>query len=381
MSISKSDTPLSKSFEIISQVGMNEPDPEVEIPKEEQQFESISLFTKRLKRFKKIKRGYYSFIIIVSAYILSFFCPILMNNAALVVHYNGSTYFPVFKYYPAATFGQAGYGEALYRQLKVEFKQAGAGNWVIMPPYPYGPYESLTDPSNRPPNSPSWNHWCGTDDRGRDVFVRLFYGFRISLSFALISTTIAFLIGISIGAILGYFSGKVDLFGQRIIEIWSSVPFLYTVMILSSIIRPNFFMLIFLICLWGWMYMTYFVRGEFYREKAKDYVHAAIAMGAKDRSVLFKHILPNALTPVIAFGPFHIVGDIGALVALDYLGFGLPPPTASWGELVGQGLSNIFSWWLVLYPFGALFITLLLVVFIGEAIREAFDPKVFSRLR
>jgi len=345
------------------------------------EYQSISLFKKRLRRFKKIKRGYYSFIIIVSAYVISFFCPLLMNYKALMVRYEGNYYFPVFKYYQTTVFGQEGYGEANYRELKKQFKAEGKGNWVIMPPYPYGPYESLTDPSARPPNKPSRTHWCGTDDRGRDVFVRLSYGFRISFTFALISTSISYLVGISIGAMLGYSGGKIDLFGVRVMEIWASVPFLYLVMIISSIIRPNFFLLIVLICLWGWMGMTMLIRGEFYREKAKDYVHAAISMGAKDRKVLFKHILPNALTPVIAFGPFHIVGDINALVSLDFLGFGLPPPTPSWGELVGQGVNNIFSWWLVMFPFGALFITLLLVVFIGEAIREAFDPRVFSRLR
>jgi len=350
-------------------------------PGEATHYESVSLLKKRLKRFKTIKRGYFSFIIIVSAYILSFFTPFLMNYKALVVHYNGSFYFPTFKYYAAETFGQTKYGEADYRSLRETFKSDGAGNWLLMPPYPYGPLESLTDPSGQPPNPPSWRHWFGTDDRGRDVFVRLAYGFKISLTFALIATMVAYLLGISIGATLGYFGGKVDLFGQRMIEIWSSIPFLYTVMIISSIIRPNFPLLVVLVCIFGWMGMSFFIRGEFYREKAKDYVHAAISMGAKDRKIVFKHILPNALTPVIAFGPFHIVADIGALVSLDFLGFGLPPPTPSWGELVGQGVANIFSWWLVLFPFGAMFTTLLLVVFIGEAIREAFDPRVFSRLR
>ncbi len=346
-----------------------------------QDYSSTSLFKKRLKKFKSVKRGWYSFWIILTAYFLSFFCPMLMNNKALVVSYNGDWYFPVFKYYPSTTFGQTEYGEAVYRDLAKKFDASGDGNWLIMPPYPFGPYESLTDSRSHPPNPPSWQHWFGTDDRGRDVFVRLFYGLRISLTFAIIATTVAYVIGISIGAMLGYFSGKVDLFGQRLIEIWASIPFLYTIMILSSIIRPNFYMLVFFISVFGWMGMTYFVRGEFYREKAKDYVHAAVSMGATDRKIVFKHILPNALTPVIAFGPFHIVGDISALVSLDYLGFGLPPPTPSWGELVGQGVANIFSWWLVLFPFGALFITLILVVFIGEAIREAFDPRVYSRLR
>lgn len=342
---------------------------------------SVSLFRKRLKKFKSLKRGYYSFIIIVSLYVVSFFCPILMNNRALAVKYQGKYYFPVIKFYPAATFGLEDRGEPIYRELKEKFKADGGGNWVLLPPYPYGPYESLTDPSGPPPNPPSRRHWLGTDDRGRDVFVRLAYGFNISISFAILVVTVAYTIGISLGAALGYFGGKFDITVQRFIEIWSSIPFLYTVIIISSIIRPNFLLLVVLLCMFGWMGMTYFIRGEFYREKAKDYVQAAVAMGASDRKVVFKHILPNALTPVIAFGPFRIVGEITALVSLDYLGFGLPPPTPSWGELVNQGMSNIFTWWLVLAPLGALFFTLLLVVFIGEGVRQAFDPREYSRLR
>lgn len=342
---------------------------------------SESLLCKRVRRFRSIKRGYYSFVIILSLYIISFFAPLLINYRALVVKYEGRLYFPVFKFYQGKTFGQDVYGEANYRALKEQFKAAGGGNWVLMPLYPYGPLESLTDPRSQPPNPPSWEHWFGTDDRGRDVFARIVYGFNTSLSFSLLIVFISYLVGISVGASLGYFGGKYDILAQRFIEIWSSVPFLYTVIIVSSILRPNFLLLVFLLCLFGWMGLTYYVRGEFYREKAKDYVHAAIAMGVSDRKILFKHILPNALTPVIAFAPFAIVGGIFSLVALDYLGFGLPPPTPSWGELVGQGMANIFSWWLVLFPLGAMFLTLLSVVFIGEAVRQAFDPREYSRLR
>ncbi len=344
-------------------------------------YQSISLFRKRLKRFKSIKRGYYSFIIIVSAYILSFFAPMIMNYKALIVKFNGKLHFPVATYYPGKYFGQDVFGEANYRALKEKFTEEGSGNWILMPPFPYGPFESLTDPRGQPPNAPSARHWFGTDDRGRDVLVRLAYGFNISLSFALIVTSISYVIGITIGAALGYFGGKFDIFSQRLIEIWSSMPFLYTIIIISSVIRPNFPLMVFLLVLFSWMSMTYYIRGEFYREKAKDYVHAAISMGASDRKIVFKHILPNALTPVIALGPFHIVADIGALVSLDFLGFGLPPPTPSWGELLGQGVNNVFSWWLVLFPFSAMFATLLLVIFIGEAVRQAFDPREYSRLR
>jgi microcin C transport system permease protein len=344
-------------------------------------YKSESLMAKRIRKFRSIKRGYYSFIIITIGYLISFLSPFLMNYKALVISYDDQLYFPVVNYYPSDTFGVDGFGEANYRDLKGEFKAADNGNWVIMPLYSYGPYESLTDRRSEPPNEPSLQHWFGTDDRGRDVFVRLAYGFNISLSFALIYVAISFLIGISIGASLGYYGGKLDIYAQRFIEIWAAIPFLYTVIIISSILKPNFGLLIFVLSLFGWIGMTYFMRGEFYREKAKDYVHAAIAMGATDFKVIFKHILPNSLVPVITFGPFMIVGAISSLVALDFLGFGLPPPTASWGELVGQGMSNIFSWWLVLFPLLAMAVTLLMVVFIGEAVRQAFDPKEFSRLR
>ena len=193
--------------------------------------------------------------------------------------------------------------------------------------------------------------------------------------------TFTYVIGISIGALLGYFGGTFDILVQRLVEIWSAMPFLYTVMIFASVMIPNFWMLVFILVLFRWMGMTYFIRAEFLREKAKDYVAAARAIGCTDGTIIFKHILPNALTPVISFAPFAIVAGIGSLVSLDFLGFGLPAPTPSWGELLGQGLASLNKPWLILSPTMAMFITLLLVSFIGEAIREAFDPKQYSRLR
>ena len=199
--------------------------------------------------------------------------------------------------------------------------------------------------------------------------------------------------GIVVGAVLGYLAGKVDLIGQRVIEIWSSLPFLYTIIIISSVVvpvylpgryqlfQPSLWLLVVILAAFDWMGITYYIRGEFYREKAKDYVGAAIVTGVSEAGIMFGHILPNALTPVVSFAPFTIVANIGSLVALDFLGFGLPAPTPSWGELIGQGMENLTKWWLVLYPLGVLFVTLLLVVFVGEAIREAFDPKEYSRLR
>lgn len=352
-----------------------------------------SVFRRRLRKFRRIKRGYYSFLLIATAYILSFLLPLAVNSTALVVSYQGDYYVPIWRYYPASTFGQAAFGEPDYRALQAELAQAGAGDWVLMPPYPYSPNESLLDQPGYPPHPPSRQHFLGTDDRGRDVLVRLTYGFNVSLTFALLVMLIADGLGVTIGSLLGYVSGTLDLLGQRVIEIWSSLPFLYTIIIVSSIVvpvyvpgrmqimQPSFWLLVIILSAFEWMGITYYIRGEFYREKAKDYVAAAIVTGVSEPAIMFRHILPNALTPVISFAPFTIVANIGALVALDFLGFGLPAPTPSWGELIGQGMENLTKWWLVFFPLGALFTTLLLVVFIGEAVREAFDPKEYSRLR
>jgi microcin C transport system permease protein len=353
---------------------------------------SESVLRRRIRKFQRIKRGYWSFLVITVAYVVSFLLPVLANNVALVVRYDGQYYFPIVRYYPAATFGQQVIGEPDYRKLRTDFA-AASGNWVLLPPYPYGPNESLLDLPGFPPHPPSREHPFGTDDRGRDVLVRLAYGFNISLTFALFVMAIGDGFGVMVGALLGYLGRKVDLIGQRVIEIWSSLPFLYTIMIVSSIIvpvyipgrmqvlQPSFLLLVFILAAFEWMGITYYVRGEFYREKAKDYVAAAIVTGVAEPAIMFRHILPNALTPVVSFAPFTIVANISALVALDFLGFGLPAPTPSWGELIGQGTENLTKWWLVFFPLGALFVTLLLVVFIGEAVREAFDPKEYSRLR
>ncbi len=354
---------------------------------------SISIFRKRARKFKALKRGYYSFLILLVAYSISFILPVLVNNKALIVHYQGSYYFPIINYYPASQFGMDAIGEPDYRQLKQKLAAEKSGGWVLMPLYPYSPTESLLDLPGSPPHHPSREHIFGTDDRARDVFTRLAYGFNVSLTFALLVLTCSYVVGITVGAMLGYFGGKLDILGQRVIEVWSSLPFLYTIIIVSSIVvpiyipgrnlvmQPSFWLLIVILAVFDWMGITYYVRGEFYREKAKDYVGAAIAMGVSEPAVMFRHILPNALTPVVSFAPFAIVANIEALVALDFLGFGLPAPTPSWGELIGQGMNYLTDWWLVFFPLAAVFLTLLLIVFVGEAVREAFDPKEYSRLR
>ncbi len=307
--------------------------------------------------------------------------------------FDGSYYFPMLRYHDASEFGQNAFGEPDYRALQEQLAEENSGDWVLMPIHPYSPTESNFDLEGVPPHPPSSGHPLGTDNRARDILARLAYGFNISMTFALIALVFTYSAGIVVGALIGYFGGKLDILGQRLIEIWSSLPFLYTIIIISSIVvpiyvpgrnqlfQPSFWLLIMILSAFGWMGITYYVRGEFYREKAKDYVGAAIAMGVSERAVMFRHILPNALTPVVSFAPFVIVGNIFALVSLDFLGFGLPAPTPSWGELIGQGMEYLTKWWLVFFPLGAVFLTLLLIVFIGEAIREAFDPKEFSRLR
>lgn len=341
----------------------------------------------RWLRFKATKRAYYSLIIILISYLVSFFLPLLVNKDALLVRYNGRFYFPLFSYYKGEEFNQYVkkatdsvaqplFGEANYRLLKKQFANDNSGNWVLLPIIPYSPEESLLDElEGVPPHPPSLQHWLGTDDRGRDVFARLAYGFRISLTFSLLVTLVSFAIGIIIGALLGFIGGKTDLIGVRLIEIWSTLPFLYIIIIISSLVGTSFLVMIVVLTLFSWMNISFYVRGEFYREKVKEYVLSARATGVSKIGIIFRHILPNSLTSVITFVPFAIVGNITLLVALDYLGFGLPPPTPSWGELINQGMHNLYNWWLVVFPLMALFLTLLLIVFIGEGVREAFNPR------
>ncbi len=362
---------------------------------QKKQNSSRSIFQEHFFKFRSIKRGYYSLIIILTLYVLSFLNPILINNKALIVKFNDKYYFPAFydllkplikpPHYDSSFFGQneingkTRIGEPNYRMLKKSFNSQKNGNWLILTPYPYSPTENiLSEIEGNPPLPPAISHFLGIDNQGRDIFARLVYGFRISLSFALLCTIISYLIGIFIGSILGFFGGKIDLWGLRFIELISVIPFIYLTMILVSIMQPSFFLLCMLIILLGgWMGITYYIRGEFYREKSKEYVLAAIASGASSFRVMFYHILPNSLNPVITFAPFSLVGYISVLVSLDFLGLGLPPPTPSWGELLNQGVADITHWWLVLCPVLVIFFTLLLIVFIGESVREAFDPKSY----
>ncbi|MEN3027276.1 MAG: ABC transporter permease subunit [Chlorobiota bacterium] len=372
----------------------------------ERPVQSLSIYQRRWRKFRSLKRGYYSLLFLTGAYVLSFFLPLLVNNKALAVRYEGRWYFPAVEswlnslpligglfssgFYSGESLGQRGNpGECNYRLLKRQYEREGGRNLVILPPYPYGPIEDVTvegnvaflAPLERDPTG--FVRLLGTDDRGRDVFARMAYGFQISLSFALLLALLEYLIGVPIGAALGFFGGRFDILAQRLIEIWATVPFLFLVIIVASIVRPNFILLLLLLALFTWIGITVLIRAEFYREKAKDYVAAAIAIGIPRWKVMFKHILPNSLVPIITYFPFSVVAGIGALVSLDFLGFGLPPPTPSWGEMMSVGLQHLATgkWWLMLSPMTALFLTLTLIVFIGESVREAFDPRTFSRLR
>jgi microcin C transport system permease protein len=415
---------------------------------------------KRIRRFKQIKRGYWSFMAIATLFVASLFLELLVNKKALVIYYNGKLAFPavaewvdgwafftkVVAFEKKDDFGQIGEDEVDYRRFEQysedpsvlrdeiartekrlearrlkhanskpaedapKYKQRAwqqeertigrrtaelerrkenlpvyeAGSaWCIMPLYPYSLVDDRPDLESKEGPSVAKSIPLGTDESLRDLVPLMLYGFRLSLTFALLVALVGYSIGVVVGGIQGYYGGWVDIISQRVVEIWGSIPFLFVIMILASLIQPTFIMLlILLIVLRSWLGITYYVRGEFYREKAKDYVQAAIGAGVSDWRIITKHILPNSLVPVVTFAPFGIVAYISVLVSLDYLGFGLPPGTPSWGALLRQGLENVqYDPHLLIVPAAALAMTLYAVVMVGEAVREAFDPKVFSRLR
>jgi len=336
---------------------------------------------RKIKRFKSIKRGYYSFIAFTVMIVIALIAEILVNNRALIVHYEGEYYFPTYgRMIPGTTFGEDYEYEINYRQLAKRFAVEANGNWAILPPVPFNAYENDLRPDEYPPYAPSIRekHYMGTDTVGRDIVARLVYGFRIAIFFSLLLLLINYTIGVSIGCAMGFFGGKFDLFFQRIIEIWSNVPFLYIIIIISSIIAPNLFMLILIMAFFGWIGITWTMRTVTYKEKSREYILAAKALGASNLRIIFKHIIPNTVAVIVTFAPFSVSGGIVALTSLDYLGFGLPPPTPSWGELLQQGWTNLNEWWIAGSVIAAMVVTLIIVTFIGEAVREAFDPKLHT---
>lgn len=339
------------------------------------------LTRRKLQRFRQIRRGYVSFLILCGLVALALVAELLVNNRALIVRYEGRWYFPTYGAIHTGNEFGLGYGwEVNYRELREHFASADDGNWVLLPPVPYSPTENAYAGETFRPRPPDWSrrHFLGTDQINRDILARLLYGFRTALLFAACFIALTYVIGISLGCLMGYFGGWFDLFVQRLIEIWSNIPFLFVVIIVASIITPNLWILLAIVVLFSWTSMTYYMRSVTYREKARDYVHAAQVLGAGTPRVIFRHILPNILSTIVTFIPFTVSSAIAALTSLDFLGFGLPPPTPSWGELLRQGTSNLNAPWIVASAFSALTIVLTLVTFVGEAIREAFDPKKFT---
>lgn len=343
---------------------------------------------KKIRRFRQIKRGYYSFLILMFLVGLFAIGELLINNRALIVKYEGELYFPTYSaFHPGTDFGLPYTYETNYRELKQLFAEQGGDNWVLMPLVPYSANENHSTTGIFRPEAPSaeHQHYLGTDTTSRDILARLFYGTRTALFFAIAFTLAVYSIGIAIGAAMGYFGGTFDLLFQRVIEIWSNVPFLYMVIIIFSVIPATFsvfsriVILLTVMVLFSWTSMTYFMRTETYKQKARDYIASAKIIGASNARIIFKHILPNVLATLVTFMPFTVIAAVTAITALDFLGFGLPPPTPSLGELLKQGTSNLRTApWIVMSAFGTLVVLLTLVTFIGEAIRESFDPKKFT---
>lgn len=327
------------------------------------------------QRFKSNRRGYISLWIFTVLFVLSLFAEVLSNDRPLLVHYQGENYFPALKNYPETVFGGDFDSETDYNDPFIIERITEGTNWTLFALNRYS-FNSINYFAVHPnPAPPSRQNYFGTDDRGRDVLARLIYGFRISVLFALALTLVGTLVGILTGALQGYFGGRFDLLFQRFMEVWSAMPELYLLIIFSAIFQPSITLLIILLSLFGWMGLADYVRAEFLRGRNMDYVKAARALGVSNRAIMLRHLLPNSMTPVITFLPFRISGSILALTSLDFLGLGVPPSTPSLGELLAQGKDNIEAWWLSLTTFSVLVGTLMLLIFIGEALREAMDTR------
>ena len=329
---------------------------------------------RRIRIFKANRRGYWSLWIFSVLFLVTLFADVIANDKPLLMRYEGAFYFLLFSAYPETDFDGFLETEADYSDPEVQELIETKG-WILWPLIPFS-YDTICYELPTPaPSAPTLNNWLGTDDQARDVVARLIYGFRISVLFGLALTLISSAIGIAAGAIQGYFGGRIDLYFQRFIEIWSSLPTLYLLIILASVVQPNFWWLLGLLLLFSWTELVRVVRAEFLRTRNFDYVRAARALGAGDLSIMFNHILPNAMVATLTFLPFILSGAITSLTALDFLGFGLPPGSPSLGELLNQGKNNLSAPWLGLSGFFVIALMLSLLIFIGEAVRDAFDPR------
>ena len=326
-------------------------------------------------RFKSNRRNLYSLYIFSFIFILSLFAEVISNDKPIMMSIDDKIYIPILISYPETEFGGIFDTEANYKDSFMSRVYNENDNWAIFPFNPHS-YNSINlDNATPNPASPSSYNYLGTDDRGRDVLARLIYGFRLSVIFAFILTLIGVIIGIFFGAIQGYFAGRTDLYLQRFIEIWSSMPELYILIIFSSLFEPSILLLIILLSLFGWMGLSDYVRAEFLKGRNMEYVIAARTMGLSNSQIILKHILPNSMVSVITFLPFRISGAILILTSLDFLGLGVPPNTPSLGELLSQGKENVEAWWLSLTTFAVLVGTLMLMIFIGEGVRESLDYR------
>ncbi len=327
------------------------------------------------KRFKRNRLGFVSLILFVLLFVMSLAAELVSNDKPLVASYQGKLYFPIVTNPPETEFGGDFQTPTDFLDPFIQQQFAQAGNWAVYPPNPYH-HSTLNYFAKEPnPAGPTADNFLGTDDRGRDVFARLLYGFRVSVLFALALTITGTILGVVTGAIQGFFAGKTDLAFQRFIEIWGAMPELYLLIIFSAVFEPSIALLLILLSLFGWMGLSDYVRAEFLRNRQLDYVRAARALGLSNAAIIWRHILPNSVTPVVTFLPFRMSGAILALTSLDFLGLGVPPGTPSLGELLAQGKTNIDAWWISLSTFAVLVITLLLLTFMGDALRDALDPR------
>lgn len=336
---------------------------------------SLSPSQRAWRRFKRNRLGYWSLVLFCLLVVGSLFAEVLSNDRPLIVRFEGTTYFPMAKNYAETVFGGDFDTPTDYLDPFIREQITQGDNWAIYAPNPYGP-QTLNYFAKLPnPSPPTWDNLLGTDDRGRDLLAQLIYGFRVSVLFALALTVIGVLLGVVTGAIQGFFGGKTDLAFQRFIEIWGSMPELYLLIIFSAVFAPSISLLLILLSLFGWMGLSDYVRAEFLRNRQLDYVRAARALGLSSWQIIWRHVLPNSLTPVVTFLPFRMSAAILALTSLDFLGLGVPPGTPSLGELLSQGKNNIDAWWISLSTFAVLVITLLLLTFMGDALRDALDPR------
>jgi microcin C transport system permease protein len=327
------------------------------------------------RRFRANRLGYVSLILFTVLFALSLLAEVLSNDKPLVVRYEGAWYFPFVQTLPDTTFGGDFPAPTDFHDPFIRENLAKGDNFAVFPPNPYH-HSSINYFAKQPnPAPPSADNRLGTDDRGRDVLARLLYGFRVSVVFALLVASICSAFGVLYGSIQGYFAGWTDIAMERFNETWSAMPTLYMLIILSSLFAPSFWLLVLLLSLFGWLGIAAYVRAEFLKNRTLDYVRAARALGQSNAKIMMRHILPNSLTPVVTLIPFELAAAIGALTSLDFLGLGVPPTTPSLGELLSQGKDNLYAWWISLSTFSVLVLTLLLLILIGDALRDALDPR------